>query len=272
MVIVFFLGGAYYEFFYHPARYGKNIIALMEEMQKRGPPGNEKELEGLDEVARSAKVMDVQKAYFLEFKEKISRLWPPFFGERRQLHNDLQLLLGKMIASLEETKKQNDFLSGAARCKTAWESTNSQDQSNAKTRDIQQFFERFIAGVKEACGKFTSAGGSVPTTGSPTFEELKIEWEKETVRALDTILAFWKAQNPDLLLRQLDFSKANKEVQEATASGDKFKGLLDAFLRNVRPDQFSPEQMFASDPETKAANERVNKTMEELKKKYGSQQ
>ena len=277
LIIIAIIGlgsGGYYEFVIHPEQYAKDVLRIFEGTQKSqqqiisqlGPQSDNPSPED------ALRAFELQKKSFSELRGNISKLWPPFFGEMRQLHKDLLWMLDKTLALADEREKQVKILGEGVECRDALEPKNAPNQSTAMIREFQQFFAKFIENIKTTCGQFIEEGGMIPTTGTPSFAELKIAWP-ELPPALDIILNLYRRLDPNTPARDISKSEPKPSEKEAFSKLKNFTRALNTFLSNNSLNQIpganylNPSNLPGD--EARQVNDRVNKVMNKIKEQYG---
>ena len=266
-------GGGYYEFVYHPQQYAKSLLKVFDEMQK-----NQQQAAGqLSPQERDAynltpQAFELQKKLFSELQGKIANFRPPYFGEMRQLHKDLLWMLDKTLALADEREKQVKILGEGVECQDALEPKNAPNQNTAMIREFQQFFAKFIENIKTTCGRFVEEGGMIPTTGTPSFAELKTAWP-ELPPALDIIINLYRRLDPNTPARDISQSGPKPSEKEAFSKLKNFTRALNTFLSNNSLNQIpganylNPSNLPGD--EARQVNDRVNKVMNKIKEQYG---
>ena len=266
-------GGGYYEFVIHPEQYAKSLLKIFNEMQNNQQQAvSQLSTQRRDASNLTPQAFELQKKLFSELRGNIANLRPPLFGEMHQLHKDLLWMLGKTLALANEREKQVKILGEGVACRDALEPKNAPNQSTAMIREFQQFFAKFIENIKTTCGQFIKEGGMIPTTGTPSFAELKTAWP-ELPPALDIISNLYRRLDPNTLARDISQSEPKPSEKEAFSKLKNFTRVLNTFLSNNSLNQIpganylSPSNLPGD--EARQANDRVNKAMNKIKEKYG---
>lgn len=259
----------YYLAIYQPEQFGRNFLIVMDDMSRKYQELSQLSVEGT-EIERARIILSRQTESFLELKNKISLLQSPYFGELSSLKGDMLVFLNKYLNVLADAKIKLDFSEKANLLKTSLEFRNAPDQNKTKAGEIVKYYDVKVAELKSFAQDFFSQTPPSGLRAKPTFEELKKLWQ-EVEPGFDIVLNFYRAKNPNLIAKPLtekDFSVSEQAI--LMKMGEFQKGLND-FLASSNfsvPASPSPENLGMSEAEFRTLNDKINKTIEELRKKY----
>lgn len=239
LILLFLLlvaGGGFFFLVYQPQAYAKSVVSLFEEFQKKIQDLDAPTDPSLSESQRAEETLrriTTLKEETAATKEKLSKLFPPLFGEGKQIHEDFTFLLNALSFGVEKAQEKLTYLSKVLKVVSIFEPEGETiplaDPQNPKVSDYQNFFNGAIEQVEQLTPEILTQ--EPPAEAGVSLGELKNAWQ-EAEPATAIFLNWINSFDPNRSLSEVsaEFSSLPPEVEQATEKITKFLDLLKKIL------------------------------------------
>lgn len=224
-------GGYYYFFVVEPQRYVAAVLELKQALDADAKVLTQSDVSGQFDYRGALDILSARHAFLEKARKQVIALKQPLFDKgAREFHQQWRAVFEGYREANADAEERAKLLAGFSDLGFLLEKNPKPplDEKTAYVRDLQSFFEKIFGGLKNTMEEVVRA--EAPSVNDAAqFEIVKLLWA-EAGPALDSTLAFIRAQDSSAKLAGYSPRGSTRQQQEASEKVTKFGEVLKKFL------------------------------------------